>query len=159
MPIGTLLERYAITLSADTSIYATTDLLTDTQAITDLYRSSRPCILYDLRLVDEDDQGTAVDIYFLRSNTSLGTENAAFAPTDAMSREIVKKIAIAAGDFTDEGLYRVAQKSLSDGIGCVLAPSTDTSIGYVATVCRSGTPTYSASGLRLYIGVARLEAL
>jgi len=157
MPLGTLLERYAITLSTDTSAYASGDLLADTQEVANLYRDHRECILYDLKIVDEDDQGTAINLLFLRSNTTLGTENAAFAPTDAMSREIIKKVVVAAGDWTDEGAYRSAYKSLADGIGCVLAPSTDTTSGYIAATCNSGTPTYTASGIRVYIGIVRLE--
>ncbi|MBU0846602.1 hypothetical protein KKH23_05380, partial [Patescibacteria group bacterium] len=67
-------------------------------------------------------------------------------------REILKKVSLLAGDFVDEGAFRTAYKSLVDGIGCVLQPTTGTTL-YIAAVCRSGTPTYTAAGVRAQFGV------
>jgi hypothetical protein len=154
VPASGFLERVEAILTLDTNIYATNDLLADTQEIASAFVNSHPVALFDLRIVDEDDQGTAVDIYLLRSNTSLGTENNAFAPTDAMSREMLKRIVIAAGDWYDEGAFRVASKALPDGIGCILKPTAGTSL-YIAAVCRSGTPTYTANGIRVQLGLVQ----
>jgi hypothetical protein len=154
VPASGFLDRVEAILTLDTNIYATDDLLADTQEIASVFVNSHPVALFDLRIVDEDDQGTAVDIYLLRSNTSLGTENNAFAPTDAMSREMLKRIVIAAGDWYDEGAFRVASKALPDGIGCILKPTSGTSL-YIAAVCRSGTPTYTANGIRVQLGLVQ----
>lgn len=152
VPSSGFLERFDVALTLDTNIYAANDLLADTQAVASVFLNGNPVVLYDLRVLDEDDQGQAIDILFLRSNTSLGTENLAYAPTDAMGREILKKVSILAGDFVDEGAFRSAYKSLMDGIGCVLQPTTGTTL-YIAAVCRSGTPTYTAAGVRAQFGV------
>ncbi|MFH1605037.1 MAG: hypothetical protein ABIH03_14155, partial [Pseudomonadota bacterium] len=123
VPTKGFLARFDVALSLDTNIYAANDLLADTQAVASVFLNGNPVVLYDLRILDEDDQGQAMDILFLRSNTTLGTENNAYAPTDAMGREILKKVSLLAGDFVDEGAFRTAYKSLVDGIGCVLQPT------------------------------------
>jgi len=148
-------KRFDVALTLDTNIYASGDVLAATQEVANVFLNGNPAVLYDLRVIDEDDQGTALDLLFLRSNTSIGTENAAYAPTDVMGREILKKVSILAGDFTDEGLWRAAAKSLVDGIGCVLEPTTGTSL-YLAAVCRSGTPTQTAAGIRVQFGVIQM---
>jgi hypothetical protein len=155
VPVAGHAKRFDVALTLDTNIYANGDVLAATQEVADVFLNGNPAILYDLRVIDEDDQGTALDLLFLRSNTSIGTENAAYAPTDAMGEEILKKVAILAGDFTDEGNWRAAAKSLVDGIGCVLQPTTGTGL-YLAAVCRSGTPTYTAAGIRVQFGVIQM---
>ena len=154
VPTSGFLERFDVALTLDTNIYAANDLLADTQPVASVFLNGNPAVLYDVRVMDEDDQGQAMDILFLRSNTTLGAENAAYAPTDAMGREILKKVVILVGDFVDEGLFRTAYKSLMDGIGCVLQPTAGTTL-YIAAVCRSGTPTYTAAGVRIQFGVVQ----
>lgn len=145
-------ERFDVVLTLDTNIYATGDVLAATQEIEKVFVRGNQVVLHDIRVLDEDDQGQAIDLLFLRSNTSIGAENAAYTPTDAVGREILKKVSIAAGNYVDEGAWQSAYKSLVDGIGCVLQPTTGKSL-FLAAVCRSGTPTYTAAGIRVQFGV------
>jgi hypothetical protein len=152
VPERGFMARFDVTLTLDTNIYASNDLLADTQIVAGVCVNSRGAVLYDMRVIDLNDQGQAMDILFLRSNTSLGTENLAYAPTDAMGLEIIKKVPIYASDFVDQGAYREAQKSLVDGIGCVLEPLVAGTSIWIAAVCRGGTPTYTANGVHVQFG-------
>ena len=140
-----------ITLSLDTNIYASGDVLFDTQELEDVCPLGWPSVLYSLQLLDEDDQAAALDLLFLRSNQSIGTENDAFNPSDAVAREILTEVPILAGEYNDYTNSQQAIKQVSDvGMGIVLQPTAGTSL-YVAGVSR-GTPTYSATGMRLRVG-------
>ncbi len=140
-----------ITLTLDTDAYADGDVLFDRQELANVCRHGRPAVLYSLQLIDEDDQGIAIDLLFLRSDQSIGTENAAFSPSDAVAREILTEVPILAADYNDYINNQQAIKQLSDtGMGVIMQPSSGHSI-YVAGVAR-GAGTFTASGVRLRVG-------
>ena len=142
-----------VTLSLDTSAYASGDLLADTQEIPEAIFENGTAILQSVALTDFDDQGGALDILILGSNTSMGTENAAFAPSDNDADEILSVISIAAADYIDLANSQFVTKNGADvGLGVVLKASsqTDSSL-YVAAVSRD-TKTYTASGIKLKLG-------
>jgi hypothetical protein len=147
-----------VTLSLDTNIYADGDVLAATQEIASAVRiAAGRALPLSLQVVDEDDQGTALDLLFFRSNISIGSENAAFSIDDAGSRDLLGWVRVAATDFTDWGAFRTATIKNSDAawhMGLWEAAAAATSI-YVAAIVRSGTPTYSASGIRLKISVVQ----
>ena len=149
-------QLVSVTFSLDTSAYASGDVLADTQAITDAFRGRNQVLLASLLLLDKDDQAGALDILFLRSNTSIGTENAAYSPTDAVAAEILAVVEIAAADYYDMTNNQIVQKTLNDGagMGMMLTPGPgeiDHNL-YVAAVSR-GAKTYTASGLVLTLGL------
>jgi len=140
-----------ITLSLDTNAYVTGDVLFDAQELVDVCKHGRPAVLYSLQLIDEDDQGMAIDLVFLRSNQSIGTENAAFSPSDAVAREILTEVPILAADYNDYTNNQQAIKQVSDtGMGVIMQPSSGDSL-YVAGIAR-GSGTFTASGVRLRVG-------
>ena len=142
-----------VVLSLDTAIYASGDLLADTQVITNALREhGGTAVLQSVMAIDEDDQASvAMDIYILSDNVSLGTENAAPAVTDTAARSILgAPISIASGDWKDLGGCKVAGK---EGLGkLVSGGGADL---YVAVVLTGGTPTFTASGVRLKFGFIR----
>lgn len=140
-----------VTLSTDTAIYADGDLLADTQSIANAFlKAGGTLVLNSVLVYDEDDQGVAMDLVFLSAANTLGTENAAPSITDALARDIVGKLSIATGDYTDLGGVRVAQKT---DLNMILKAAGTSRILYVAAITRGGTPTYTASGIRLKLGV------
>ncbi len=142
-----------LTLSLDTSIYASGDVLADTQELTNVMRiPGGTAQLESIRVNDKDDQGVAFDIVFLKSNVSLGTENATVSITDANADEILGIVPVAAADFIDLGGCRVATLSTSNIM--LKSASTSTSI-FVGAISR-GTGTYTASGITLKIGIRRV---
>lgn len=144
-----------VTLTLDTGAYSSGDVLADTQEIADaLPAAGESVTLQSLVLLDKSNQAQGVDILILRSNTSIGTENDAFSPSDAVSAEILAVVEIASGNYYDMTNNQLARKNNSDtGMGMVLKPTTGTSL-YIAAVSR-GTGTYAADGIVVKLGFSR----
>jgi len=138
-----------VTLSLDTSIYASGDVMADTQVVTGAMRiTDGTGTLATVVVFDEDDQGIAFDLVFFSANRSLGTENSAPNISDANARDILGIVSIAGGDFVDLGGVKIANKV---NIGMPVRAASGTADIYVGAITR-GTPTYTASGVRLRLG-------
>lgn len=139
-----------VTLAMDTAILASGDVAGTTVAIANAVpANNKTAILDTVILFDEDDQGTAVDLYFFSANVSLGTVNGVPSISDANMRNFLGKIVVAAADIEDLGGVRVATK---DKQQLQVKSGTDVRTIWVQPVCRSGTPTYTAGGLKLRLG-------
>lgn len=136
-----------ITFSLDTSAYATGDLVADTQALADVAANLGGCVeLVSVTLVDEDDQKGTLQIVFLDTNTSMGTENSAPNISDAnASGKILGTVTVLAANYVDVGGASVV--SLTNCGLIMKAAAADDDI-YVALVGLTTTPTYTASGLK-----------
>lgn len=140
-----------VTLSLDTSAYASGDLLADTQIVSGAFRvGDGTGVLQNILVIDEDDQGAAFDLYFLDGSSSMGTENSAPSPTDAIARTILARVQVATGDYFDLGGARVADIA---NLARVIKAASGTKDMYVAAVNGTGSPTYTASGVRLRLGI------
>ena len=142
------------TPTLDTSAYAQHDVLFNFAAVTLGAGASeaRPVrgTINNFALLDKDDNGNQITVYFSDSSSaSLGTVNSAISITDAHAATILGQV--------DTGA------TYEDLIGCksivpsAFAPipfiSTDDKI-YVGGALRgSATPTHSASGITMRIGV------
>jgi len=140
---------FDLTLTLDTSAYASGDVLSATAEIAGFFVSTTSSrIITSVRVLDEDDQAGDFDILFLDAGNSIGTANSAVSVTDANARAVVGQVAVSAADYKDLGGCQVAMIA---NIGQVVKANGSTSI-WIATVSRS-TKTYTAAGLRLKIGV------
>jgi hypothetical protein len=138
-----------VTLTLDTSIYASGDVMSDTAEVSGAMRiTNGTAILQSIVVIDEDDQGIAFDLVFMSANQSLGTKNAAANISDANARDILGCVSIASGDYVDLGGVRIATKN---NVGLAVKAATDTDDIFVGTITR-GTPTYTANGVRLRLG-------
>lgn len=152
---GLLVSRHGanvidVTLVADTSIYASGDVLSVPAEITSVFRQLGGRIkLTSVVVLDEDNQGTAIDLVFFNATATLGTINAAISISDADARKIVGHLSVAAADFKAYINSQVAVKTATELI--MEAGAASTSL-FIAAVVRSGTPTYTASGLKLKLG-------
>lgn len=145
--IGAVLD---VTLSLDTNAYAAGDVLAATQSVTSAFAvDGGIALLQTLHVLDEDDQAAGFDLIFFDANVALGTENSAPDITDANARNIIGMVSVSAGDYIDIGGSRIATKT---GLGLQMKAASDTTTLYVAAITR-GTPTHSASGLRLKLGM------
>ena len=145
-----------VTLSLDTSAYASGDVLAATQEVANVFSGRRRAWLESLVVLDKDDQAQGLDLVFLRSNASLGTENAAFSPSDAIAEEILTIVEVASGDYYDMTNSQIAIKSASAGdagMGVLLEAASGTSL-FLGAISR-GTGTYTASGVVLRFGFVR----
>ena len=137
-----------VTLTLDTSVYASGDVLADTQIVTACMRiNGGKGIWQSLVLLDWDDQAGALDVLLLRTDVSIGTENAAVSVTDTNADEILGIVEIVAGDYVD---LVGSQIVVRENIGMVVDAATTDDL-YVAVISRD-TKTYTASGITLKLG-------
>lgn len=140
---------FEVTMTTDTAIYATGDVLTDTVALTSILAGFGGAgILQSITVLDKDLQSQGLDIVILRTNVSLGTKNAAVSISDTNAEEILGIVRVSSGDFLSLTNSSVATKN-SLGIG-VKGDGSDTI--YLSMISR-GTGTYTASGLRVIVTV------
>lgn len=145
-----LVSTKPITLSLDTSIYASGDVLADTQEIASCVPTvGGRAVVQSVVLNDKDDQGQALDLVFLKTNVSIGTENAAVSISDTNADQILGIVSVASGDWVDLGGCRVATKA---NIGLVAEAGPGSTSVFIAAISR-GTGTYTASGITLSVGI------
>lgn len=139
-----------VTLSLDTNIYADGDVLAATQVVSNAFRiDDQTGMLASVAVIDEDDQKAAFDLYFLSADVSMGTENSAPNISDANARNYCGHVAISVGDYKDLGGVSVA---VLYGINLPIKPISGTNDIAIAAISR-GTGTYTASGLKLRLGI------
>lgn len=138
------------TFILDTAIYASGDVLSDSSTIRDsantppMREVNRSGVLQSFMLIDEDDQGMALDVIFFDSNVSLGANNAVVSITDANARHILGIVSVASGDWNDLGGCRIVTKT---NLGMLVKPALGTQDVYVALVSK-GTGTYTINGIK-----------
>jgi hypothetical protein len=144
--VGSPGDVITVTLTVDTSVYADGDVLADTQVITNAMRIvGGHGVLQSLQLVDPDDQGQPMDLYFFSVTHTLGTENSAPSISDANAIDLFGPVAIASGDYRDLGGVKVASVR---GIGLMMESAAGSRDLYVAAISR-GTGTYAGGSLTL----------
>lgn len=144
-----------VTLSLDTSAYASGDLLADTQEVPFAFDETDSAgILQSIEVIDKDDQGAAFDIYVLDANVSFGTENSTPSISDTNAESILPgmPIAVGTGDYKDLGGVKVAGLST---LALPVKSAVQSRSIYIAVVNGSGTPTYTASGIVIRLGILR----
>ncbi len=149
--IAEWIEVHDLTLSLDTSAYADGDVLADRQVLSEVVAVNGGAgMIQSVHILDEDDQGVAMDIVFLDSDVTIGTENAAVSVSDANATKIVGIVEVATGDYVDLVGSQLAYK---DDLNIPFKCTAGANDLYVAAITRGGTPTYTASGIKLKIGI------
>jgi hypothetical protein len=100
---------------------------------------------------DGDDQGTELEVFLTTNSGSVGTINGALSPTDAIADDIVGRLHF----VTFNDLINSQQCVLTGQDQIIQLAAGSTSL-YAFGVVRSGTPTYTASGVKLKLGFERL---
>jgi len=139
----------ALTLSLAAAAYDLNDVLAATQELTGALRvAGGSGALNSIVVIDQDDQGAAMDIFIFNASATLGTENAAISINDADAAKILGIIRVVANDYVDCINSMVANPSF-DPIDLEVASGTSI---WVAAATR-GTPTHTAAGIKLNIGI------
>lgn len=140
-------EVFDLTLALDTVAYTSGDVLFVPVEVKNFFPGANMGrALQSLQILDEDAQGAAFDLLFLVQSEDIGTINGAIAITDTEARSISATHKILSTDWTDWTAWKLYEAA---SIGKVLRGVT-TSL-WVAGVAR-GTPTHTATGLKLRIG-------
>lgn len=139
-----------VTMTLDTNVYASGDVLTDTVSLTNILRKiDGTGLIYSIHLLDEDAQSQSIDVVFFRTNVSLGIKNAAITISDSDAREILGVVNITTSDYVN--LVNSSSVTMGNiGIG-VKGDGTDDL--FMSMICRSGTPTYTAAGITVKVVV------
>lgn len=141
-----------VTLSLDTSVYAAGDVLAATQQVDAALRiTDGTGSLVSVVVVDKDDQKAGFIIWFLSANVAMGTENASPSISDTDAASILGRIEVTTADYIDLGGASVAFVAPQTPIPLKAVSGTDDI--YVAVVNGSGTPTFTASGVVLRLGI------
>jgi hypothetical protein len=147
-----------ITMTADTAILASGDIIADTQQYDAFFRKTDGTgVINSITITEKDAQGAAYYILIHRTSTSMGTENAGVSITDAnFVASIQHIIAVATTDFiavassgTGSGTKVAELKNL--GIPVMAVSGTDDL--YISIINGTGTPTYASGEIQLGIGV------
>lgn len=137
----------------DTGIYADNDVMFISTEITNFFRTAGGrAELVSATLFDGDDQGTEVFVFLTTNSTTPGTINEAISGADAVMDDIQAYI-----DFvTYEDLInsKVCHRA---GINKILEAAAGSTSLYAWGAVRSGTPTYTASGVKILFGVKHYD--
>ena len=141
------------------------DLVTDTDATADNGVISNPveiasCVsveggrslLHSVQLIDDDDDGAAIDLVFTQVSTNLGTVNGAIDAADGVAASILGVVSLAS--YFDGIAWQISQKT---NIGLVLKAVAGSKSVYVGAINRNGgavTKT-AADDLHLRIGIIK----
>ena len=146
---GTVLD---LTPVMDTSIYADNDVAFVPIEIANVADIAGGTVkLVNAICFDGDDQGTELEVFFTTNSGSVGTINAALSPTDAIADDIVG----VAHFITFSDLINSQVCVLKD-LNIVMKCAAGATSLYAFGVVRSGTPTYTASGVKLKLAFERL---
>ena len=103
--VGTLIETVP---AISTSPYSNDDVLWATYELTNFFREAgKPAWLVDVMLIDKSTQEAEIDLYFLKSNVSIGSLNGAIGIASGDAAEVLAHVHIKAGDITDDDGDRV----------------------------------------------------
>lgn len=136
-----------VTTTCDTSANDAGDVLFDRVTTGTISRLAGGYVVLDSVIVyDQDDQSAAnMTLYFLDTDTSLGTVNAAPSISDANALKIVGRLPVLSTDFVDIGGAKLAVlKDINMPMKCDAAAQ---ALFVAATT--AGTPTQTANGIKL----------
>lgn len=142
---------YDVTLTLDTNAYADNDVLAIPQEVKGVFTPGGVARkLVSVMALDEDDQNQDFDLVFMNADGTLGTINSAVSISDADARKIIGYVRMVASTDADDLINsRIFFKS---NINMILQPTYASQSLWVAAIVRSGTPTYTASGIKLKLG-------
>lgn len=133
----------------DTNAYASGDVLFVPIEVPSFKRAHTHIAarkLVSVTLLDQADQGVAIDLLFTDGTVTLGTINAAINISDADAQKVLAKVSVATANYTD---LINSQLATVGNVDTILAPASSL---YVSGVVRSGTPTFAASSLLIRLG-------
>jgi hypothetical protein len=141
----------AITMTTDTGIYASGELIADSQQYDAFFRKvDGTAIINTISIVEKDAQGVAYYVIFLSASTSLGSENSTPNISDAnIAANFQGIVAVAASDFVTVSGAKVATIR---NIGLPVKAVSGTDDLYIAILNGTGTPTYASGEIQLKIG-------
>jgi hypothetical protein len=142
---------YDFTPTLDTSIYADNDILFDATEVKGVFQPAGVArALHSIVLLDGDDQNCDIDLIFSNASIDLGTVNGAVNVSDSDAAKIIGYVRLSASADGNDLINSIMYARTT--IGLVMKPAYAEDSIWVSAVLRSGTPTYSASGMKIKLG-------
>lgn len=149
-PVVGMSDVISVTLSLDTNAYASGDVLANLQEVANFMRADGGrAVIQSVTVLDKDDQGAEMDIFISPNAVSLGDENATPDISDADAEGLQHLCNVSGDDYQDLGGCQVATVK---AIGLVVEAAAGSKSMYIGAITR-GTPTHSASGVVLQLGL------
>ena len=139
---------YEVTPVLETSILADNDVFFVPIEIPQVFEKGLPRFLDSIVVLDGDDQNTDFDLVFSNATVTLGTLNSAVSISDADAAKVIGATSMLAASHAFDLINSIL--FVKTGIGLVLKGTTNSL--WVSGVVRSGTPTYTASGMKIRLG-------
>lgn len=140
-----------VTPVLDTSAYTSGDVLFVPIEVTAAARYVGARVeLHSIIVSDGDDQNCDIDLVFSNADITLGTINSAVSISDADAAKIIGYVTLGSAEMKDlinSRLYVLGN------IGQTLQLGSATNSLWLSGICRSGTPTYTASGMKIKLGL------
>jgi hypothetical protein len=154
VPVATVGKSnvYQVTPSTDTAAYASGDLIADTQQMDAFFRvADGTGVIQSITITDEEAQNVKFYIIFMKTSTSLGSENSAPNISDAnLSAGYLGHVTVETTDWITVSGCSVATKL---NIGMPVEAVSGTDDLYFAILNATGAPDWDADSLKLNIGV------
>ena len=152
--VAEMAKVFDVTLTLDTSEYAEGDVFAAVQEVEDVgYLAGAAVVLQSLSVIDTDDNGRSITLYFFDADVSIGTENEAVSISDTDAMHVIGKVEVFASYYDDLIASKFAQVSQ---IALPLQCASNSTSLWVAAVYRDATgDTYTAEGLELKLGFLR----
>ena len=141
-------DVYTFTPVLETSILADDDVFFVPIEIPQVFDRGLARELQSVVVLDGDDQNTDFDLFFFNATVTLGTLNAAVSISDADAAKALGFVSMVAATHASDLIN--SRLFMQNGIGLVMEGATASL--WVGGVVRSGTPTYTASGMKIKLG-------
>lgn len=102
-------RTFTVNPTVDTNVYAAGDAIDVLQSVAEALRGAdQSGIIEQVNVVDASGQDAELDLIFYRASVTDGTDNAAYAPSEAELKESAGVIKIVLGDYAAFGTPSVA---------------------------------------------------
>ena len=141
-------EVITFTPTLNASVLANNEVFMVDYEVKGVFNKNLPRKLTSIVVLDGDDQNVAFDLVFSSAAITLGTANDVVSISDANAANVlgVVKFVVAthAQDFINSIVFVMAN------IGLIMQ-GTSSSL-FVSAIVRSGTPTFTAAGMKIKLG-------
>ena len=142
-----------VEVSVDTGAHAANDVVCQPVELAEIAQAEGCAVITSVVITDYDDQGSALDVVFLKSAITVGANNGAMTISDGEIDDVLGYVSVSSyldlannqvGAVRNVGL--VVEPEINDG---------DSSRSIWMALRTTGTPTYASGRLGVKIGVLR----
>lgn len=144
-------EVITFTPALNASILANNEVFMPAYEVPQFFSKSRPRKLMSIVVLDGDDQAQAFDLIFSNASITLGTANDVISISDADAAKVLGHVKFVVATHSED-LINSTLFTMTN-INLILQSSGASDSLWVSAVVRSGTPTYTASGMKIKLGV------